>query len=149
MLRLHNIHELGRRAWVWGTVTGYNERQLGERINGYAQAHLYAVERGTPPRLGGGGYRQYWSPWNVIPATESAMRTTLCGSLRTAGTPHRWGAAFYWGAVDEREACPRCRRVAEQQGITPQRMRDVQDADPWMALNYAERVNNPDPISGL
>lgn len=153
MKGLHSIVIKTLEALVWGYLYGGNGRQIGN------VAHLWRLERGTPPPLdpnwnigefgrwnapnhGDMWNRAYWGPWsNAAGRTRQELITPMCGPIRTQSRfPRLNWATARWNP----RLCQDCRAISEGAYFDI-----LRGADPWLTMTRDERLRRPDPVSGV
>lgn len=154
MKTLHDIRVAALEALIWAYAYGGNGRPIG----GNTAAHLYRIERGTPPEPYDPDFdptraytfeqgrrhnaRRYWHPWGQPFNDRERILNPACGRLRsTSRWPRIQYASNRWGLPVR---CPDCRAIAEGTYIQV-----LQTEDPWGTLGRLDRITQPDPISGI
>lgn len=119
-------------------------------------AHLWLVNRGTPPPLGEERppwarahtwwrpARYWWHPYepNIWPGDEASL-TPLCGRLKSRSRDPHLSIAY-----DRDDVCETCIDVATARGYKYGSRREILRDDPWTTIPQEHRGTTPDPLTG-
>lgn len=149
MKTLHKIFTGLTEAYIWADMFGGN----GARISKFR--HAMRGQRGTPPpvMVNARYNRRYWAAWghpfNYMGQDPERILNPLCGRLksrsrwpmiRIAYPPGQWQTNII--------ECPDCTDILATMGEKAVYQYDLIAEDPWSKLNYTEREQTIDPISG-
>lgn len=148
---MHGLHQIipntTKHIWFYAiNGRGHIVGTRGWANRRFVPAHLYAVERGTPPPLGNNA-RRHWQPYMANAGNtwvhHPEWLRPICGPIKTASQfVHAAPASDRW---DQFMRCPNCVQLAGR-GETHE---SAIENDPWFNIDWFQRTNTPDPISGV